>query len=338
MELFTCMGGEADVLFAILCNIPDEMKNENITTLFDGLLKRIPLSDDIFKHTEKYANQDCTDPDVSKRIWDEIQEEERTAPDPHRGNLTPQQITRFTDYHWGDNEFPLQFNHNLSLKEVNQSMFFRNAKLFLNKLIEFKDKPTATAKGNLNRKFVKVMFDEMELDEGYKDFTARYHKVLNEGDVFSLHIIRIVCECAGLIKIQKNKIVVQKKHYSLLSDDKAGELYYLLFDAYFNRFNLSYLDRRLEMDGIQGTIDFSFYSIYRLCDEFQSVEDMFYEAFLPSIINEIEESITSEYDRKEGYLTSRVIRPLEGFGLVECKYKQEKYLKRIVQIRKTPLF
>ena len=66
------MGGEADVLFAILCNTPDEMKNENITTLFDGLLKRIPLSDDIFKHTEKYANQDCTDPEVSKRIWDEI--------------------------------------------------------------------------------------------------------------------------------------------------------------------------------------------------------------------------------------------------------------------------
>ena len=331
------MEGDADILNASLCYTSQEVNDENITTLFDGLINRIPLSNEVTKHLDKFANPDCADPQVSKKIWDEIEEEKKTTPDPHRGDLTPQQIKRFQEYHWGNAEFPLQFSHNLSLKEVNQSMFFRNAKLFLNKLIEFKDKPTATAKGNLNRKFVKLMFDEMEMDEEYRDSTIRYNKVLNEDDVFPLHIIRIVCEGAGLIRIRSNKITVLKKYYSLLSEEKAGELYYQLFDAYFNKFNLSYLDGLQEMDGIQGTLDFSFYRLSVLCDNYQSIEDLFYEAFLPSIINEIEEE-SSEYVRKEWYLTSRIINPLVGFGLLECQYKKEKHHNRMERARKTPLY
>lgn len=336
-ETLYLMDGEADVLCAILCNTLPDIKNKNIAALFDGLIKRIPLSDDIFKHTEKYANQDCTDPEVSERIWDEIQEEERTAPDPHRGNLTPEQITRFQNYIWGDKEFPLQFNHTLSLKEVNQSIFFRNTKLFLNKLIEFKDEPTTTAKGNLNRKFVKLMFDQMEMDDEYRDIIVRCHKVLNEQDVRSLHIVRMICECAGVITAGSNKITVSEKYNSLLSEENAGEIYYLLFEAFFKGFNLSYLDRLPEVEGIQGTFDFSLYKLSVVCNEYQSVDDLYYEVFLPAIMGEIEGEERS-YLSKELFLVTRIIKPLVGFGLLECKYKQEKYLKRIEQVRKTPLF
>ena len=331
------MEGDADILYASLCYTLSELKNDSVTALLDEILKRIPLSDDIFKHTEKYANQDCTDPEVSKRIWDEIQEEERTAPDPHRGNLTPQQITRFQEYHWGDVEFPLQFNHSLSLKEVNQSIFFRNTRLFLRKLMELKDEPIVTAKGNLNRKFVKLMFDEMELDEKHREQIRKYNKVLNETDVFPLHIINIVCECAGLIKTRSKKILILKKYHNLLSEEKAGELYYLLFEAYFKKFNLAYLDRLPEMDGIQGTIEFSLYRLSVICNDYQSTEDLYYEIFLPVVLEAIEDEL-SKYMSEEQVVTSRIINPLVGFGLLECKYKQEKYINRIVQTRKTSLF
>ena len=334
------MEGESDVLIGCIgCALQSgAIDNENITAILNSLSKRIPFSNETTEFWERCDAQDSNDLQGWKKAQDKIDEEKKTRPDPNRGNLTPQQITRFTDYYWGDAEFPLQFNKNLSVDDVNQSRFFRNTILFLNKLIEFKDKRTATVRGNLNRKFVKAMYGEMELDEEHRDFTARNKKVLNEDDVFSLHIVRIVCEGAGLIEICSNKILVPTRHYSLLSDENAGELYYLLFDVFFNKFKLSYLDRCHEMDGIQGTIDFSFYSLYRLCEQFQSVEDLFYEAFLPSIINEIEENITSIYSTKELYLTSRIIRPLEGFGLLECKYKQGKFFRSIIQVKKTPLF
>lgn len=334
------MEGESDVLMACIAYALESstIDNEKASVALDRLFKRIPFSNENTEYLERCDAQDPNDPEAWQKVLDEIEEEKKTAPDPNRGNLTPQQITRFQEYLWGDAEFPLQFNHNLSIDDVNQSLFFRNTRLFLNKLMEHQNTPILTAKGNLNRKFVKLMFDEMEMEQKDKDFKLKYHKVLNEDDVFPLHIIKIICEATGLTHQRKQKLYVYDKMQHLLSEDNAGELYYRLFDAFFNGFNLAYLDRRLEMEGIQGTIDFSLYSIYRLCDQYQSVEDMFYEAFLPSIINEIEESITSKYDRKEGYLTSRIIKPLVGFGLMECVYKHEKYIKRIVQVKKTPLF
>lgn len=336
-ETLYLMEGEADVLYASLCYNLYELKNDSVAALLDEILKRIPLSDDITKHIEKYDNQDCKDPAVSKRIRKEIEEEEWTTPDPHRGNLTPEQITRFQNYFWGDKEFPLQFNQKLPCEEVNQSIFFRNTKLFLNKLIEFKDIPTATASGHLNRKLVKLMFNEMEMDDEYRDIKARYHKVLNEHDVIPLHIIRISCACAGFIGLQSTKFIIQPQYQHLLSEENAGELYYQLFKAFFKSFNLSYLDRLPEVEGIQDTFDFSLYRLSVICDDYQSIEDLYYEVFLPAIMQEIEGEVKS-YLSKESFLICRIIKPLVGFGLLECKYKQEKYLKRIVQVRKTPLF
>jgi hypothetical protein len=331
------MEGDADILNASLCYSLQNINNEKVATLFDRLIDRIPLSSEITKHIERFTDQECTDPQVSQKIWDEIEEEKKNAPDPRRGYLTPEQITRFQDHTWGDAEFPLQFNHNLSLKDVNQSIFFRNTRLFLRKLMELKDEPTTTARGNLNRKFVKLMFDEMELDEKHRERIRKYNKVLNETDVFPLHIINIVCECAGLIKTRSKKILILKKYHNLLSEEKAGELYYLLFEAYFKKFNLAYLDRLPEMDGIQNTIEFSLYRLSVICNDYQSVDDLYYEVFLPAIIHEIEEGLT-EYIRKEWVVTSRIISPLIEFGILECKYKQEKHFNRIDQARKTSLF
>ena len=192
-------------------------------------------------------------------------------------------------------------------------------------------------KGNLNRKFVKLMFDEMELDEEYRERIKEYHKVLNERDIFPLHIIKTVCKIAGLINKRSNKILIPKEYHDLLSEEKAGELYYLLFETYYNKFNLSYPNRLPKMDGIQDTIEFSFYRLSVICDDYQSVDDLYYEVFLPAILHELEDVLT-EYTREGSVVSSMIIYPLIGFGLLECKYKREKYINRIVQARKTSLF
>ena len=110
-----------------------------------------------------------------------------------------------------------------------------------------------------------------------------------------------------------------------------------LFKTYFQKFNLAYLDRLPQMDGIQGTFDFSLYRFSIICNDYQSIDDLYYEVFLPAILENIEDTL-SEHIRKEWVIASRIIYPLVGFGLLECKYKQEKYYKRIDQVKKTSLF
>jgi len=40
----------------------------------------------------------------------------------------------------------------------------------------------------------------------------------------------------------------------------------------------------------------------------------------------------------EGIVSSRIMKPLVGFGLIECKFKKEKYGSSIDEARKSKLF
>jgi hypothetical protein len=316
------MEHEADALKAALYRLTGDKRNveqlDVLSTLVDKVV--LDISTKLLFHHLPSAKSKSTIRPV------------RSLPE----DLTSEQIVRFHDYSWGDAEFPLQFDHSLSLEEANRSVFFRNARLFLNTLIECTDQTTATAKKNLNRKLVRQMFDQMEIDEKHRTFLACC-KVLNEKDVFSLHLIRIICECAGLIKYHSQTFVVPKKHCALLSEDTAGELYYLLFHAYFNKFNMSYVDGLPEVGGLQGGCDYSLYRIGMLCDGYQSVDDLFPKVLLPIVLEEIE-YVSIGFMRKESFLTSRILDPLVRFGLLEAKYEEDKYLKRMKQVRRTPLF
>ena len=190
-----------------------------------------------------------------------IMSDRNTAPDPEMGGLSPEQVTRLIYLSWDDNKFPLKFNEELQYPYVKDSTFFTNTIIFLKTLIEMEKEPTATAKGNLNRKIVKILFDNLIIDEDDRIFTLEYNKVINEIDVLPLHLIRIACEAIGLIHKRKNKFLVVKKYQSLAAEEKAGELYHLLFTGYFTKFNIGYFDRLFELDCIQQTIA---YSIFRL--------------------------------------------------------------------------
>ncbi|MCJ7483969.1 MAG: hypothetical protein MUO31_13505, partial [Thermodesulfovibrionales bacterium] len=137
------------------------------------------------------------------------------APDAEMGGLSPDQVSRLIYLSWDDENFPLKFNKKLKLSELKNSVLFANTTTFLKTLIESKNENTATVRGNLNRKFVKLVFDKLIIEEGKKETILKYNKVINETDVFPLHTIRIVCESAGLIHKRKNKFLVQKKYQEL---------------------------------------------------------------------------------------------------------------------------
>jgi hypothetical protein len=263
----------------------------------------------------------------------------RINPDRIRPNgLSPNQIHALIYLSWDVDDFPLKFNTGLPLSELKNSAFFTNARILLQTLIEQSKENTATAAGNMTRKFVKLIFDRLTISEDSKDSILRYNKVINEEDVFfELHIPRVVCELAGLIHRRKNKWLVLKKFYSLLSDEKAGELYTLLFKTYFTQFNLSYLGRFPELPSIQNTIAYSIYKLGEIADEYRSMDGLAEEILLPEVLKDIEEG-SSEYVETRHVLLSRILRPLEDFGLVELKYREVDRIPKIEAIRKTELF
>ena len=266
-----------------------------------------------------------------------LKEVYNNTPDPQMHGLTPNQVHGFIYIPWGDPYSPIKFNKDLSLTEVNSSIFFRNTRLFLQTLLEFHNEITATEKGNLNRAFVKVIFEELEFDEKEKILTKKYKKALNETDAGPLHIIKIVCEVGGLIKKRSKRFFVPKKYQHLLSDEKAGELYYLLFEIYFKKFNLGYCDGFPKVESIQITFDYSLYRLSKICDNYITMDKLYNEIFLPKVKEEIRKTRTIR--REIGWLVEvRIIRHLVKFGLLEAIYKKEKYLSRMEKVRKSSLF
>ncbi len=58
---------------------------------------------------------------------------------------------------------------------------------------------------------------------------------------------------------------------------------------------------------------------------------------LPAVINEVNAAL-SEHMKIEWILRSRILKPLEGFGLLECQYRKKEWRSEIWEVRKTALF
>lgn len=315
----------------------DRAKKPKVQDVLSGLWNKLSPSPVTREIAEELSNHDFEDVEDMNEFLQDMMEKRNSSPDPEMGGLSPEQVGRLLYLQWDQDDFPLKFNRELTLSEIEGSSFFTNVRLFLKTLVAMEKETTVTAKGNLNRKIVKTIFDNLIIDEKYKVFIRSYNKVMNEDDVFPLHVARIVCESAGLIHKRKNKFLVTKKHQNLLSDEKAGELYNLLFNAYFRKFNIGYLDRLPELNCIQDTVAFSLYRIGEVASDYIKIGDLSNKMLLPAVKYEVEASLP-EYAKTDRMLATRIVEPLQGFGLLECNYKKKKWLSELETVKKTELF
>ena len=257
-------------------------------------------------------------------------------PDPEMGGLSPNQVYILTHLPWEDSNFPIKFNKIIELSQLKDSPFFNNSKILLTTLLELKNINTATVKRNLNRKVVQAVFDSLVLDSETRADILRFNKVINEDDVMPLNVVRIVCEEAKLILCRKKKFLVSSRGKELLHNEKAGQLYYQLFNSYFKKFNTGYVDRLPAFDCVQHTIGYSFYRLSRIANDYVDMEELFDEIFLPAVKGEIRKKLPPVL-KVEWLVQSRIVGPLTEFGLLECRYKEEGY-REIGAVRKTDLF
>lgn len=315
----------------------DRAKKPKVQDVLGKLYNKLtpnPITRDIAEEISGHNFESLED---ANELLQEMMDRRNTAPDAEMGGLSPEQVSRLIYLPWDDNNFPLKFNKELSCSDIKDSIFFTNTAIFLKTLVEMEKEPTATAGGSLNRKIVKKLFDTLILDEDDKRFVLGYNKVINEIDVFPLHVARIVCESAGIIHKRKNKFLVTKKYQNLLSEDKTGELYHLLFNAYFRKFNIGYLDVSPDWDCIQDTVAYSLHRIGEVACDNIDMEDLSNKMLLPAVKDEVNASLTP-YTSIEWILSTRIVEPLQGFGLLECSYIKKKWQSELATVRKTELF
>lgn len=225
--------------------------------------------------------------------------------------LSPDQVWRLVYCDWESGASVVRLNTGIPMAELEHVEILKNARVFLQSLLESQGAKTTVA-GNLNRKFVVHMLHAMHWLPGYVEALWRYSKVLNEEDVFPLHTIRIVADLAGLIRKREGFYRVTSKGQTLCQEMNAGKLFALLFRTFFQKFNLAYLDRIPGCAAVQHTVGYSFYMLARHATDWQTPEDLAARLFLPSVLAALPTSpLGGGYE--VSLARNRVFRPLERF-------------------------
>lgn len=255
------------------------------------------------------------------------------------GGLGPDQALALCQEGWWGDDPPIRLNTDIGLADLAGSRFLNNARLLLTSLHDAGG-ASLTAKENLTRKFVADMLDRLELEDGYKEELLKYNKVVNERDFNVLHILRLVCELAKLVRKNKKRLVATKLGLSLLADERAGQLFAKLFDAQFTKFNLAYFDRLPDdSNTLQGIFPYILYRLSLLeTGKEYAIGDLPKLLLPPSLVKDLDS--TTDWTKSDRYLLIRVIRPLEQFGMLTTSrpktalgiYETERY------VRKTDLF
>jgi len=316
--------------------------NNEVKDILGVIFNKLAPNPEIRTIAEEISNCDFDSIDDINEHLHGIMTQRNDSPDPEMGGLSPDQVNRLIYSNWDDDRFPIKFNKELTIDDIKNSSFFHNARLLLNILVQMEKENTATNKGNLTRSVVKAVFDKIIIPESERNFILNYNKVINELDVRHLHHIRVVCESTGIIKMQKKKFLVKKKYLELLEDKNAGKLFYLLFFGYFRKFNIGSVDGSPDFNCIQDTIPYSFYRLSKIGKKRIDVNKLKKQLFLPAVLNKLRDGSKYNYDIVDDItwlVESRIVEPLELFGLLECSYK-EKFKNYVVmdKVKKSKLF
>lgn len=230
---------------------------------------------------------------------------------------------------WMDDELPKE--------QLEGSSYCMSALRFLT-LAESTGGFKLTPKKSLNRESVRLLLDSGCFPEVDTAQLLRFSKIINEMDVRPLHMVHLLLLEIGLVRHYKGKLAITKTGRRALEDDGAAMLQCVIFQTLFQEFDLGYLDTLPDYPGVQATIAFILYAIQQSAQEPIAVGDLMARAYMPAVASEFSEG---PYPRHAlvAFFT-RVLNPLENFGLVQVVSSGEKRERKMDQdqVQVTPLF
>ncbi len=254
--------------------------------------------------------------------------------------LSPAQLAAVLADDW-ESRGPLRLVTGLSLAELDGSIQLVNTRRLIEALVEAKA-VRRTPKGNLPRAFVAVLLDRFRWPERYLEDVRAACKVINEEDVWPLHVTRVVLQLAGLVRRRGGALRVTPAARRLLAEERAGELFALLFRTYFRRLNLAYVTWLDEAPEIQQMVPYALWVVSQLDDQWW-LPDELAERLLPPGVHR---GVAQRRPKWDGYPLSptylavrQLVEPFADFGLLETRPHEVEPPKVSLhhEFRKTPL-
>ena len=217
---------------------------------------------------------------------------------------------------WESATGPIRFSPSLTPSDLADAAFFQNTRLFLAALAAEQGAP-ATATGNLTRAFVGSLFDRLSLSQTARESIRHVCKVVNEQDLWPLHVARVVAECAGLVARRNKRFQLTRAGRELLPDDHAGALFRRLFLAYFRKFDLRYDFHLRDVPLIQGSMAVILWRLDSVARDWTPVRGLARQVLMRQVFAQLHAAMTFPHDKEEWILGGYVLRPLLDLGLLE---------------------
>ena len=331
--------GKLDALWVHITDMLDgELENTPVDE-FSGVLSHLLPPELIPFFNENFEDKEFTDVEELRKSINEVVKRYNGTPDPNTAGLSKEQVAMLIYSDWEAEGSVLKLSSKLTFEEVREIFFLKNCRRVLLALHEA-GAIKATATGNFCRRFVVEIAKMMRTDDQDRiaGFLLERGKAFNELDIWDLHIMRLILDLGGLLRLRKGKFYMTKKGKGLLEEEKAGELFVLLFKVFFQKFNLAYIDTYEEHEMIQDTIAYSFYGLSWALQDWKSVEEVYSNVLLPMVRKNIPPS--SGIHRPELRLVvERILEPFQQFGLLQSRnVRSEDKPFGQNEYKKTPLF
>src|SRR5580704_1502123 len=214
------------------------------------------------------------------------------------------------------NQTAVRIANDLSADEIAGSAVVRNTLILLRQATERGGLPV-TATGNLSRAVVAEMGKLVEWPDFDQAAAFEFHNVINEPDLFPLHMVRTLAQAATLVHAQRGKLVAAPLGQSMLNDARQGSLLAILFHIMFWRMDLEYFGRGLLGSWPQADIGIVLWSLSVSAADWQTSDELTRLCTIPEPA-----TLTGTWDRSAFAMEAKILRPLLWFGLLE--YRSEK--------------
>ena len=224
----------------------------------------------------------------------------------------------------------INFNRELSYEDTAGVWILENVRRLI-EMIEAQGRVKLTAKGFLPRKLILKMYEGLACAEEEAEKHKHYTMPI-EQDIYAVTLARVGAEDTGMIKRVDNTMEVTAKGRKIRKRDQAGAIYYRLFKTLFGEVDLRYFDGLAMAAGFQQLLGVLLWRIMDYADTEVTVQQLTEYVLEPFQVKAL--GIPDRSDEiKAAFMSKRILRHLEQFGLLE---RRKEGMEAIVRI--TPLF
>lgn len=157
-------------------------------------------------------------------------------------NYSPSEMSNILNHSFEDDSI-INFRNDFSRLSFKDIPFFNSIKYFLS-IINREGEIKLTAAGNFPPKYIKELYSKSFIDDA--SLENKSVKALNEMDIPYIHLTKVICYVAKLVKTHKGAISLTRLGKNMLNQD--FDLLKLIYTSFYQSYNLAYMDDYPDFD------------------------------------------------------------------------------------------